>query len=80
MKFARKFFLAAAAGALSVSLVGLSAPAHAYDSSWGCGGWCKSGGGGRPWSGPSDRAPDQIQAWGAVGAGRDSARRRSLAM
>ncbi|MGA8256131.1 MAG: hypothetical protein WB767_06090 [Nocardioides sp.] len=48
MKFARKLCLAAAAGALGVSLLGITVPAQAYDSSWGCGGWCKSGGGGRP--------------------------------
>ncbi len=42
MKMAQKFALAAAAGILGVSLLGMSAPAQAADSSWGCGGWCKT--------------------------------------
>ncbi|CAN5155561.1 hypothetical protein BH09ACT12_BH09ACT12_13740 [soil metagenome] len=45
MKIVRKFALATAAGVLSVSLVGIVSPASAADSAWGCGGWCKSGGG-----------------------------------
>ena len=49
MKFARKIALATAAGVFGISLLGVSAPANAADSSWGCGGWCKSGcAGGRP--------------------------------
>lgn len=47
MKIARKVGLAVAAGAL-VSMVGLTSPAQAYDSSWGCGGFCKGPGGGKP--------------------------------
>ena len=43
MKIAQKLGLAAVAGILTVSVVGLSAPAQAMDSSWGCGGWCKTG-------------------------------------
>lgn len=47
MKIARKLGLAAVAGIFSVGVIGMTAPAaHAYsDSSWGCGGWCKNGGG-----------------------------------
>ncbi|CAN5636977.1 hypothetical protein BH11ACT8_BH11ACT8_09840 [soil metagenome] len=43
MKFAQKIGLAAVAGILGLSAVSLAAPssAHASDSSWGCGGWCK---------------------------------------
>lgn len=49
MKTAQKLGLAAIVGIFSVGIVGMSAPAHAYsDSSWGCGGWCKSGGGEKP--------------------------------
>ena len=43
MKFAKKLALATAAGILSLSVVGLATPASAADSSWGCGGWCKTG-------------------------------------
>ena len=45
MKFAQKLGLAAVTGILGVSLLGMTAPVHAADSSWGCGGWCKTGGG-----------------------------------
>lgn len=42
MKLARKLALTAAAPALVVSMIGMSAPAaHAGDSSWGCGGACR---------------------------------------
>ena len=44
MELARKLALTLAASALGASLIGLSAPAaHAYDSSWGCGGACRPG-------------------------------------
>ncbi len=42
MKFARKLCLTAAAGILGVTLLGMSAPASAHDSSWGCGGLCRT--------------------------------------
>ncbi|MDE0776940.1 hypothetical protein [Nocardioides sp.] len=48
MKIARKFALATAAGMLTLGLVGVVTPASAADSAWGCGGWCKTGGGGKP--------------------------------
>ncbi|MDP3969091.1 MAG: hypothetical protein Q8Q02_12510 [Nocardioides sp.] len=41
MNIARKVVIAVAAGALSVGLLGISAPAQARDSSWGCGGFCR---------------------------------------
>lgn len=40
MNFARKLCITVATVALSVGLVGVSAPAQAKDSSWGCGGHC----------------------------------------
>ena len=44
MKIAQKLGLAAVVGILGVSVIGMSAPAQAAnDSSWGCGGWCKTG-------------------------------------
>jgi hypothetical protein len=45
MKLLRKLVLATAAGVLSVGLVGpvgTVSPASAADSSWGCGGWCRT--------------------------------------
>lgn len=42
MNFTRKIVIAVAAGALSVGLLGVSAPAQARDSSWGCGGFCRA--------------------------------------
>ncbi|MFA6299425.1 MAG: hypothetical protein WCS84_13515 [Nocardioides sp.] len=42
MNIARKIVITVAAGALSVGLLGISAPAQAMkDSSWGCGGYCR---------------------------------------
>ena len=41
MSFARKICITVAASALSLALVGVSAPAQAKDSSWGCGGHCR---------------------------------------
>ena len=45
MKLARKFSLTVAAtvAVLGASLVTTTAPAHAGDSSWGCGGQCRPG-------------------------------------
>lgn len=40
MSFARKVGITVAATAISLGLLGVSAPAHAKDSSWGCGGYC----------------------------------------
>ena len=42
MNFARKLGILVAASALSLGLVGVSAPAQAKDSSWGCGGYCRT--------------------------------------
>jgi hypothetical protein len=42
MKTARKIGILVAASALSVGLLGVSAPAQAKDSSWGCGGYCRT--------------------------------------
>lgn len=41
MNIARKIVITVAATALSVGLLGVSAPAQAKDSSWGCGGYCR---------------------------------------
>ena len=42
MNLARKITITLAATALSVGLLGVSAPAQAKDSSWGCGGFCRT--------------------------------------
>lgn len=42
MNIARKLGIIVAASALSVGLLGVSAPAEARDSSWGCGGYCRT--------------------------------------
>ncbi len=42
MNIARKICITVAATALSLGLLGISAPAHAKDSSWGCGGFCRT--------------------------------------
>ena len=42
MNIARKITITLAATALSVGLLGVSAPAQAKDSSWGCGGYCRT--------------------------------------
>lgn len=41
MNIARKIGITVAATALSLGLLGVSAPAQAKDSSWGCGGFCR---------------------------------------
>ena len=41
MNIARKIGITVAATALSLGLLGVSAPAQAKDSSWGCGGSCR---------------------------------------
>ncbi len=42
MNLARKIGITVAATALSLGLLGVSAPAQAVkDSSWGCGGYCR---------------------------------------
>ncbi len=40
MNFTRKIGILIAATAVSLGLLGVSAPAQARDSSWGCGGPC----------------------------------------
>ncbi len=40
MNLARKIGITVAATAISLGLLGVSAPAQARDSSWGCGGPC----------------------------------------
>ena len=40
MNFGRKVAVVLAATGLSLGLLGMSAPAQARDSSWGCGGYC----------------------------------------
>ena len=42
MSFTRKLGITVAATAISLGLLGVSAPAQAKDSSWGCGGYCIS--------------------------------------
>jgi hypothetical protein len=42
MNIARKLGILVAASALSVGLLGVSAPAQARDTSWGCGGYCRT--------------------------------------
>jgi hypothetical protein len=42
MSFLRKLALTVVASALSVGLAGVTVPASAADSAWGCGGWCRS--------------------------------------
>jgi hypothetical protein len=42
MNIARKLGIIVAASALSVGLLGVSAPAQAKDTSWGCGGYCRT--------------------------------------
>jgi len=46
MSIVRKFGITIAATAVSLGLLGISAPAQA-DTSWGCGGYCKVQGGGK---------------------------------
>lgn len=41
MKIVRKASLVIAAAAVGVGFLGMSAPAQAMDSSWGCGGYCR---------------------------------------
>lgn len=42
MNIARKLGITLAATALTLGAIGTAAPAHAKDSSWGCGGYCKT--------------------------------------
>ena len=42
MKIARKVGITVAATIVSFGLLGVSAPAHAMDTSWGCGGHCRT--------------------------------------
>jgi hypothetical protein len=41
MKTARKIGIAAATAVLSLGILGIAAPAHAYDTNWPCGGCAK---------------------------------------
>lgn len=43
MRIFRKLVLTAAAGFLTAGLAGMTTPAAAVDSSWGCGGLCVTG-------------------------------------
>jgi hypothetical protein len=43
MKTARKIGLAAVTAVLSIGILGITAPAHAYDTNWPCSGCAKAG-------------------------------------
>ncbi len=42
MNITRKIGITLAASAMALGLLGVSAPAQARDSSWGCGGYCRT--------------------------------------
>ena len=42
MKILRKAGLVVATTAVTLGLLGVAAPAQAMDSSWGCGGYCRT--------------------------------------